>query len=58
MVFLQGGGQVISVDKKRCGEYFLEIRNFSSSVEKYLTSEQGEHLNEIFFNVGREISYL
>ena len=49
---------MISVDKKRCGEYFLEIRNFSSSVEKYLTSEQGEHLNEIFFNVGREISYL
>lgn len=58
MVSLQGGSSDKCGQKKRCGEYFLEIHNFSSSIEKYLRSEQGEHLNEIFFNMGREISYL
>ena len=35
----------------------LEIRNFSSRVEKYFTSERSE-LVEYFFNTRREISYL
>ena len=34
-----------------------EIRNFSSSVEKYFTSERSERV-KYFFNTKREISYL
>ena len=36
----------------------LEISNFSSSVEKYFTSDQAQQTNEIFFNTRREITYL
>ena len=35
----------------------LEIRNFSSRVVKYFTSERDERV-KIFFNTRREISYL
>ena len=35
----------------------LEIWNFSSSVEKYFTSERSERV-KYFFNTRREISYL
>ena len=35
----------------------LEIRNFSSRVEKYFTSKRSERV-KYFFNTSREISYL
>ena len=36
----------------------LEIRNFSSSVEKYFTSRERSERVKYFFNTIREISYL
>ena len=44
-------------NKERILHGRAEIRNFSSSVEKYFASERSERV-KYFFNTRREISYL
>ena len=55
----RAGAAVISTitSKERILDGRVEIRNFSSSVEKYFTSERSEQV-KYFFNTRREISHL